>query len=225
MPAIRERMVASLRHVSDELASALAEGLGMDLPQPLPKAMAKAPAPEVTVSPALSLMHLPGQTGVHTRKVAVLVANGVEGKSIAKVQAALVKQGAVPHLVGVRLGKVTTAEGEALQAQASMENTPAVLFDALVLPCGQDAVDTLAKDGHTLEFIKDQYRHCKPILALGLSQMLLDKAGIPAALPSGAPDEALIKVPPNKVATVIGSFIEAMAKHRYTPRDSDPPLV
>ena len=31
----------------------------------------------------------------------------------------------------------------------------------------------LAQDGHTMEFIKDQFRHCKTILALGASQLLL----------------------------------------------------
>ncbi|MGH6646922.1 catalase [Aquabacterium sp.] len=225
VPAIRERMVASLRHVSDELASAVAEGLGIDLPAPLPKALDKAPKPEVSASPALSLTHLPGEIGIRTRKVAVLAANGMEGESVAKVQEALVKLGAVPQLVGVRLGKVTTHGGDVLEVDASMENTPAVLFDALILPCGQEAVDALAKDGHTMEFIKDQYRHCKPILALGLSEQLLDKAGIPATLPSGAKDDALIKVQPSQVGPVIQDFIDAIEKHRYTPRDSDPPLV
>ena len=42
VPAIRERMVASLRNVSDELAEAVAEGLGItELPQPMPKVLQK----------------------------------------------------------------------------------------------------------------------------------------------------------------------------------------
>ncbi|MGC4061086.1 MAG: catalase-related domain-containing protein [Aquabacterium sp.] len=225
VPAIRERMVASLRNVSEALAAAVAEGLGMDLPKPLPKALMDAPAPEVTVSPALSLKALPGEIGIRTRKVAILVAKGFDGESVAAVQAALVAQGAVPRLVASRVGPVAAFKGEVVEADASMENTPAVLFDALVLPCGQEAVDALARDGHTMAFIQDQYRHGKAILALGLSQQLLDKAYIPAALPSGEPDEALIKVQPSKVGTVIDDFIKAIAQHRYAPRDSDPPLV
>ncbi len=225
VPAIRERMVAGLRHVSEELATAVAQGLGIDLPAPLPKALDNPPASEVAVSPALSLTALPGETGIRTRKVAILVANGFEGESVSKVQAALVAQGAVPRLVGIRVGKVTAVSGEVVEADASMENTPAVLFDALVLPCGPDSVAALAADGHTTEFIKDQYRHCKPILALGVSEQLLDKAGIPATLPSGEPDEALIKAQPSAVDSVIQPFIDALAQHRYTPRDSDPPLV
>jgi catalase len=226
VPAIRERMVASLRNVSEDLASRVADGLGIELPEPLPKALDEAPQPEVTVSPALSLRALPGEVGIRTRKVAILVANGMEGESIAAVHKALLDQGALPRLVGSRLGQVQAVDGKTrFEADASLENTPAVLFDALVLPCGQDAVDALARDGHTLEFIKDQYRHCKPILALGLSQQLLDKAGIPATLPSGDPDEALIRVPPSQVGGGLEAFIGALAQHRYTPRDSDPPLV
>ena len=52
-------------------------------------------------------------------------------------------------------------------------------MDAVVLPDGEGAVDTLSQNGHAMEFVKDQYRHCKPILALGLAASLLDEAGIP----------------------------------------------
>ncbi len=225
VPAIRERMVASLRNVSEALAAAVADGLGIDLPKALPKVQDDPQPPEVTVSPALSLTALPGEAGIRTRKVAILIANGFDGDSVAAVQTALVEQGAVPRLVASRLGKVTAYKGDVVQADASLENTPAVLFDALVLPCGQEAVEALSRDGHTMEFIKDQYRHCKAILALGLSEQLLDKAGIPATLPSGDPDEALIKASPSKVSTVIADFISAIEQHRYTPRDSDPPRV
>jgi len=37
----------------------------------------------------------------------------------------------------------------------------------------------LMSDGHTLDFVKDQYRHCKTLLVLGSSSHLLEKAGIP----------------------------------------------
>jgi catalase len=73
-----------------------------------------------------------------------------------------------------------------LDADASLENEPGFLFDALVLPDGEDAVAALAADGHTMEFIKDQYRHCKTILALGASASLLEKAGI-SAVPGDRP--------------------------------------
>ena len=61
-----------------------------------------------------------------------------------------------------------------------------VLFDALVLPDGAAGVKALQKVGQTLEFIKDTYRHCKTILAIGESRVLLQAAGTPAAQASGA---------------------------------------
>lgn len=170
-------------------------------------------------------MALPGDGNIRTRKIAILVANGMEGDSVAALQEALVQEGAIPRLVGLRLGKVKTAAGDVLEADASMENTPAVLFDALVLPDGADAMTALMRDGHTMEFIKDQYRHCKTILALGASTALLDKAGISATLPDGAQDSGLLFADGSSIDEAIEAFIAAIGKHRHTARDSDPPLV
>lgn len=224
VPAIRERMVASLMNVSAELAAAVADGLGMDLPQPLPKAIDKPAKPEVDKSPALSLMARPGDGSIRTRKIAILVANGIEGDSVATLQEALVKEGAIPRLVGIRVGKVTTVGGDILEADASMENTPAVLFDALVLPDGKEAIATLMRDGHTMDFVKDQYRHCKTILAVGASTALLEKAGISGELPGGGQDSGLL-VASNSIDEVIDAFITAVGKHRHSERDVDPPMI
>ena len=67
VPAVRRRMVASLRNVSDELAQAVADGLGMALPDPLPRVIEDVPKPEVEVSPSLSLTARPGDGSVATR--------------------------------------------------------------------------------------------------------------------------------------------------------------
>ena len=50
VPAIRERMVASLVNVSAELAAEVAAGLGMTVPKALPKALTKPVTPEVESS-------------------------------------------------------------------------------------------------------------------------------------------------------------------------------
>jgi catalase len=227
VPAIRERVVALLRNANEDLAAKVAAGLGMELPAPLPKAIEVTAKPEVTASPPLSLMARPGDGGIRTRKVAILVADGVEGESLAAIHGALVAAGAVPRLVGPRIGGFKTATGDTLQADASMENEPGFLFDALVLPDGQKAVEALSADGHTGEFVKDQYRHCKSILVLGASSALLGMLGVPATLPSGEADPGLLVVADavGGAAAAAGSFIEMIAAHRHTARDSDPPAV
>jgi catalase len=224
VPAIRERVVSSLRNVSQALASAVAAGLGIAVPAPMPRAIKRTPRPEVTVSKALSLLALPGDGGVATRRIAVLVAAGVEGESITSIMDALEEAGAVVRLLGSRLGTVTSEAGEPFEVDATLENSPSVLFDALVLPDGREAVESLARDGHTLEFLKDQYRHCKTILALGASSMLVEQAGISPQLPTGSDDPGLIMAA-SADALDPQIFIAAVARHRHPARDTDPPLV
>ena len=226
VPAIRQRMVASLRNASEALAQKVAEGLGMaELPEPMPRALATPDKPEVMKAPSLSLMARPGDGSIQGRKVAMLVAPGVDAVSINQVHAALTAQGAVPRLVGPHIGGVKSASGEMLQADASMENEPGFLFDALVLPDGQKGVEALAGIAHTMDFIKDQYRHCKTILVFGASKMLIDKAGITDKLQGGQPDAGLVMAPAGDAKAGIDAFIKGIAQHRHPERETDPPLV
>lgn len=224
VPAIRTRTVASLRNVDEDLAARVAEGLGMDLPDPLPRVLPQPARPEVKTSPALSLTALPGEVGVRTRKIAILVADGVEGRSLKSIYAALTDAGAVPRFVAPRLGTYATTNAGNIEADASLENSPPVLFDALVLPDGDRGLAALTADGHTMEFVTNQYRHCKTILALGASSALLQSAGISASLPGGGVDGGILTMEPGD-AKAAKAFMAAVAKHRHPERDSDPPLV
>ncbi|WP_371436654.1 catalase [Polaromonas sp.] len=224
VPAIRERVVASLLNATPELAARLAQDLGMEqLPAALPKALENPVEPEIETSPALSLMARPGDGGIRTRKVAILVAHGVEGASLGKLITALVAAGAVPRLVAARLGTYIGAGGEKFAADATMENSPGFLFDAMVLPDGPDAVEALVADAHTLEFLRAQYWHCKPILAFGASQALLAEGQIPMALPDGSPDAGLILADPAGADGAIAGFITAIGSPRQYERENDPP--
>ena len=225
VPAIRQRMVAGLVNVSPALASQVAADLGMEVPAALPKALETPATPEVDKSPALSLMARPGDGGIRTRKIAILVAHGVDGASAVAVHKALFDAGAVPRFVAPRLGTVKTADGTPIEADATLENTPGFLFDALVLPDGAAGVELLAGDGHTAEFVKDQYRHCKTLLALGSSQALLTDAGIPLTLPDGTDDPGLILADASDVGSATVAFITAVGQPRHAARDCDPPMV
>lgn len=222
VPAIRERMVASLRNASEELAAKVAEDLGMELPEALPRAIAHPATPEVTVSPALSLFARPGDGSIMGRKIAILVADGIEGQSAVALHEALTAEGAVPRFVAPRIGPVKTADGVAINADASLENEPGFLFDALALPDGEAGVTKLAADGHTMEFIKDHHRHCKAILVMPASLELVRKAQVPAELPSGDPDPGLFV---GADAAQFEAFIGGIARHRHPERETDPPMV
>ncbi|HVF34380.1 MAG TPA: catalase [Candidatus Saccharimonadia bacterium] len=219
VPAIRERVLSMLANVSKKLAKGVADGLGVAVPAAMPRALARTPKPEVSLSPALSLTARPGDGGVRTRKVAILVANGAVGASVAAIQAALLAGGATGRLVGPRIGPFRTAEGGELDADASLENEAPSCFDGLVLCDGAKAVATLAADGRALEFVKDQFRHSKTILALGASKALLEQAGIPR----GEEVPGVLRGDGGRAATA--RFIEALGQHRHFARETDPPRV
>jgi catalase len=224
--AVRERVVAQLRNVAEELAKAVADGLGMrKLPAPLPRALPHTVKAEVQTSASLSLRARPGSEGIKTRRIAILVADGVDGKAALEIHKTLIDQGAVPKFLSLKLGQVRTRKGGALlDVEMSLETAPSVVWDAVVVPDGQDSSATLSQSGQTLEFLKDQYRHCKPILLLGSAGALLDATAIPAALTSGKADPGVL-LRNDKVKSAVADFVAALSLHRHFERETDPPRV
>jgi catalase len=188
----------------------------------MPKALDKTPKPEVTRSPALSLTARPGRGDIRGRKVALLVADGIDHDTVRSIADALLAAGAVPRVVGSQLGAVQTPSGE-LEVETTVEATPSVLYDAVVLAGNQDVVSALVADGRVREFVKDQYRHCKPMLVLGEAARLLQMLDIPTTLPEGGPDPGLILA--RDAADGIATFATALGKHRHFERETDPPRV
>ena len=176
---------------------------------------------EIETAPSLSLMARPGDGGIRTRKIAILVADGVVGASVVAARTALFAAGAVPWVVAPKLGQVKTSDGQPLQADATFENAAPVLFDAVVLADGKAASAALTRLGQAVEFVVNQYRHGKTLLALGAGEALLQRAGVAAVLPSGAADPGVI------VGTddALQAFIAAVGKHRHPQRETDPPAV
>ncbi|CAN5720938.1 catalase HPII [soil metagenome] len=225
VPAIRERVVSMLANVDSGLAQTLADELGMDMPEPMPKALKNPPKPEITVSRPLSLFAQPGDGSIRTRRIAIFVADGIDGDDARALHEGLSKLGAVPRYVGARLGAVETEDGDILDVEVTFETMPSVLFDAVAVPNGKAALKVLGNVGHALEFLKDQYRHAKPILALGSGVDLVENAAIPTVLPSGAPDPGLLAARDGTGAELLGSFVKAIARHRHHEREMDPPGV
>ena len=216
VPAIRERVVSQLVNVNIDLARRVAEGLGIPVPKAQPALLPVNARAEVKTSSPLSLMARPGDGSIRTRRIAILVADGVDAESVSYLHEALSEAGAVPRYVGPRLGNV------GVDVEVTLEAAPSVLFDAVVLP-GGEASAALSKVGQALEFVKDQYRHCKPILALDSGERLLEAAGIPDALPNGKPDPGILHAP--DAEEILDKFIAAIAKHRHFERQTDPPRV
>ena len=230
--AVRERMVSVLVNVDAELAQGVADGLGIPVPNAQPRALDTRVESEVDVSPALSLFNRPGSTGIRTRRVALLVADGVDDAALRDTYATLQQAGAVPRVVGGKLGAVTGVSGQPVHVEITLETAPSVMWDAVVLPVGDDANAALMAMGQAQDFMRDQYRHCKPILANASALPLLRKVGISATLADGSADPGIVglgetggKRTAKSSAATVAAFIEAMTAHKHYEREVDPARV
>ncbi len=219
VPAVRERTVSMLRNVTDDLAIPVAKKLGItQLPAPMPPATDKVFKPEVEKSDFLSLRAFPGEAGIRTRKVAIVCEDGVDGAAVRDVAEALIAEGAVVRLVSSRLGEIA-GSGCNVEADTTYEASPSVVFDAMVVPGGKAAADALMTNGEALGFIRNLFRHCKPMLVLGEGAQVLSKAGIdPNASFPGVHVAA-------KGSDGTADLIASMIMHRHFERETDPPMV
>jgi catalase len=223
--AIRQRVVAQLRNVAPALAQAVADGLGMDeLPEPLPLLLKKPQKPEVTQSAPLSLLARPGVDGIRTRRVAIVLADGADTRLATALHDGLSAQGAVPQFLAVKLGTIKGAHGR-LEVEGSLEILPAVLWDGVIMLDGPTRA--LAESGQAVEFLKDQYRHCKPILLFGGATALLEKLGLPDNVSNGPVDgdSALLAFNEGSSDAALAAFVTALGQHRNFERETDPPRV
>jgi catalase len=228
LPAIRQRVVDNLAHVDPKLARKVAEPLGIAAPD-AKAAAGRAGFRDVRIklplesSAALSMETNGTLNGsaVATRRVAVLVANGVEVGALRAIQQALQDAGAACRIVAAQLGFVATSSGQQLAVSHTFANMPSVMFDAVLVPGGAPCAQALAANGDAVHFMLEAYRHCKSICVIGEGAQLLRTVGVGAG--QGGPEipgVVIGKNDPPARAQLAQDFIAAIARHRHWTRPS-----
>src|SRR5690349_19237661 len=182
-PPIRERMLGLLAQVDTDLANRVASGLGLNVPKKLEKPMnmsvpadadprkfqPKRVEEELEPSPALRMVDNPNfpMKSIQTRKIAFLVADGFNDASVLDMKMSLMKAGAKALTVAPRLGVLSGAGGETLNADFSFSTGASVLFDAVYVPDGEASVAALQAGPEAVDFLREAYQHCKSIAAHG----------------------------------------------------------
>jgi catalase len=175
-PDIRQRMVANLRNVDDDLAEQIADGLGLpELPDRAEAAV--EPRLDLEPSPALSIV-ANGPETFAGRKIGVLASDGFDGSVLQALLDAARAEEALLEVVAPRVGGVTTADGDLIAANQKIGGGPSVLYDAVVLLPGEDSVVTLASDAAVRDFIADAHAHCKFVGHVAAAEPLLVAAGV-----------------------------------------------
>lgn len=204
---IRTRVVNEvLANIDLKLAAQVAANLGLPAPK---KGTTEVPELALKHSPALSQMNLLGE-GIRGHKVAVLLANGVDGERLDALVKALEAESAQINLLGPTSAPVKTAQGKSLAVDASMEGMPSVMFDAVWVAAGKASTQTLLASGAALHFLLEAYKHLKPMGLSSEAQPLLDRTGLKA-------DEGLLV---GDDAKTYQAFIAAISKHRVWAREA-----
>jgi catalase len=204
---IREREVNEiLANIDLGLAQKVAKNIGVAPP--------KAPTVEpkklsLEKSPALSQLNLLSGN-IKGTKIAVLVADGVNGDDVKAIKKALLAEGAHVKVLGPNAAPVTAADGSALPVDGSAEGMPSVALDAVYVPGGAASVKALSADGVAKHYLLEAYKHLKAIALAGEAKDLLKAVNLDEdeGLLTGADAGALQK-----------DFIAAIAKHRVWARE------
>ncbi|MNE21978.1 Catalase HPII [compost metagenome] len=204
---IRAREVNEvLANIDLELARRVATNLGL----PAPKVGTVEPRNStLKVSPALSQMNLLADD-IKGRKVAILVADGVDGASVDAIVKALQAESAHPKVLGPTSAAVKTAQGKMLAVDAAMEGSPSIAFDAVWVAGGQTAVQAMSNNGVALHYLLEAYKHLKAMGGHADAKSLFDNLKLKA-------DAGLLLGNDSKVYQ---AFIQAIARHRVWDRES-----
>jgi catalase len=171
---IRIRMVAGLRNVDEDLASMVAEGLGLrEMPPAAPSA--RKTRQDLAPSPALSIIErAPGSFA--GRKLGVLVTTGASAEMLAALRAAARSEQAMVEIVAPVAGGVDASDGSIVPGK-QIDGAPSVLFDAVAVVASQDGARALAALSVARDFLSDAYAHCKFVGYTSGATPLLEAAG------------------------------------------------
>jgi len=208
VPAVRQRMLANLSNVDRELAGRVAAVLGVALPP----ASGRTPAKSYAPSPALSMIARGNPPSVRGRKVAILAADGVEIASLQAMKAALSAAGAKVRLLAPRLGELHGAGGT-VPVDDLLLTTPSVVFDAVYVPGGSAALKGSADAVH---FVREAFKHAKPIAASGDGVDFLVAAGVIGSATEKAAGVSTGTAP--AIGRLAASFIADIGQHRHWSR-------
>lgn len=148
----------------------------------------------LVANPNLSvpIFKLISSSGVASRsvRVAILVGEGVDTATINTIYSELLSSGVVPYLVGCKSGETYISDN--MNTEFYIDARPPILFEAVVIPDGDLFIREIENNTVVLDFLRQQYHHCTPILAIGIAHRLLAKSDVFTSLPSGLPDPTIL---------------------------------
>ena len=160
-------MSVRLNEIDSELAHRVARNVGGKVPE-------SARPNHGKTSQGLSQRDfLPKEPTIKSRRIAILIADGVNAAEVEGLRAAIQMAGATAWLIGPRRGKIDGArqspehDAPGLIADHHFEGQRSTLFDAIIVPSGEVHVEALAGCGRVVHWVREAFGHLKAIGAIG----------------------------------------------------------
>jgi catalase len=233
--AIRERMLGILEQIDKGLATQVAYGLGLHLPakEALPTNQS-IPADgdpveylsiqvegSLAKSEALSMVGTVKDT-IISRKIAILAADGVDAGSLNTVKKKLMAEGAIVEVIAPRQGFIISESDEQIEVDQSFLGAASVLFDAVYVAGGTNAVATLAAEANAVHFLNEAFKHCKPIAAHADALQVLEASNFSKKLPPDYKEDTVLSeglLVGDASAKFANLFVKMIALHRFWERE------
>jgi catalase len=236
---VYERLTQRLADIDLTLAQTVGQMVGGASPKNAGKANHGKKAKGLS-----QLEFLPQQPTIASRRIGIIIADGYDSVAFTAITKALSLAKALPLVIGTRRSPIFSSSEDSTTAKGvtpdhHLEGQRSTMFDALVIPGGAKAIETLSKNGRALHYIREAFGHLKPIAATGeavdlvnkavqLSEIQLSSSNEPqesygvVTLRDAKPDGLLDVVNVAKNAKgFMEKFIYAVSQHRCWERELD----
>jgi catalase len=221
-PVVRSRMVALFDLINRDLATRVAERIGVEPPsgpgveiRDAAGVVLSAAEPKdekgrsVSKSAALSQLNTV-KGSIRSRRVAVLLAPGFDGAQVQALKTALEGGGAHPDIISLALGVVKAADGTPVPVDKTSQTAASVTYDAVFIPDGAEHVKALSEMDEAARFLQESFKHGKAIGVMGGAVQLLtpDIAGPGVVVGEG-----------KNASSAVSDFVTAIGAHRFPERE------
>lgn len=219
---IKQRVVDMFNNVDNELAKQIAMGIGATPP------LTGGNSGVTVFSPAVSQLNT--IMTAKTRKIAILAENGYNYAELTQFMDTLKGAQVCFEIVSKDLGVITSSDNKELEVSKNYLTTASIKYDAVYIAGGKDSVNSMIKQGDSLHFVNEAFKHSKTIGAVneGIELLLASQiADISLAQNSQVTSELGIVTVKNAadLTAFCNEFINAIAKHRHWMREAKKDIV
>ncbi|KAM6488317.1 catalase-like domain-containing protein [Trichoderma sp. SZMC 28011] len=237
-PIVYERLVKRLADIDLGLAQSVGKMVGGAVPDKAGQANHGKKAKGLS-----QMEYLPDEPIIASRRIGIIVADGYDPIAFNAIYGAIQGAKAVPLVIGTHRSE-TFADGESQSGKGivpdhHLEGQRSTMFDALFIPGGKQAIETLSKNGRALHYIREAFGHLKAIGATGEGVLLVEKALQLPTVVTSSDNEAvesygvvtLKSVHPERLGELVSAaknakgfldkFVYAISVHRCWEREID----